>query len=76
MNITDLENKLGIHFDNKQYIEEALTHSSCLNETNRKVCNERLEFVGDAILGAVLADILYKDLPDFEPIPISEIGRE
>ncbi len=66
MNITGLETNLGITFKNKEYIEEALTHSSCLNETNRTVCNERLEFVGDAILGAVLADILYKKMPDVD----------
>lgn len=61
-----LEEKLGYSFKNPEYLRQALTHSSYANE-NRKngvQSNERLEFLGDSILGKVVAEALYKDLSD------------
>ncbi len=60
IDISKLEETIGLTFKDHTNIEEALTHSSCLNETARTKSNERLEFLGDAILGAVLADVLFK----------------
>ncbi len=65
----DLESKLGYTFKNKSLLTDALTHSSYANENRAAgaVCNERLEFLGDAVLGFVVAGYLYgkyKDLPE------------
>ncbi len=61
----ELEEKLGYHFKNQSYLKTALTHSSYANEA--KVpggSNERLEFLGDSILGVVVADYLFKNYSD------------
>ena len=60
-----LEEKLGYRFQNLALLENALTHSSCANESRGKLQrNERLEFLGDSILGMVVADHLYRNHPD------------
>lgn len=66
--MSDLEQRIGYIFENKSLLEEALTHSSYANEhgLGRLGCNERLEFLGDAVLSAVVADHLYRTLPDVE----------
>ena len=62
---TKLEEGLGYTFSNKALLENALTHSSYANENREKHLpdNERLEFLGDAILGFVVADYLYRSFP-------------
>ena len=62
-----LQEKLGYKFKNKDLLITALTHSSYANEKGT-VCNERLEFLGDAVLGFVSASYLYKNcnLPEGE----------
>ena len=69
-----LEEKLGYTFQDPKLLENALTHSSCANESRGKLqSNERLEFLGDSILGMVVADHLYRnhpDLPEGEPTRI------
>lgn len=57
-----LEEKIGYTFKNKELLLTALTHSSYANERQTK-CYERLEFLGDSILGAVTADFLYRHSP-------------
>lgn len=61
-----LEEKLGYCFKNKRLIEEALTHSSYINEAKKKDIrdNERLEFFGDAIIEFYVSDYLFKKFPD------------
>ncbi len=56
--IKELEDILGISFTNKDLIKEALTHSSYANE-NGGECNERLEFLGDAVLELSMSKYLY-----------------
>lgn len=54
--MTTLEEKLGYTFQSPELLENALTHSSCANESRGKLqSNERLEFLGDSILGMVVA---------------------
>lgn len=61
----ELEKGLGYIFQNKQLLENALTHSSYANERrDGRKNNERLEFLGDSILGFVVADYLYSTNPD------------
>lgn len=63
--LIELEDKLEYHFNNSNYLYTALTHSSYANETKTKSgSNERLEFLGDSILGLVVADYLFKKYPD------------
>lgn len=68
-----LETKLGYTFRDRTLLENALTHSSYSNE-NHTPCgsNERLEFLGDAILGMVTADFLYREHPD---LPEGDLTR-
>ena len=64
--IKDLEAALGYKFQNITLLQNALTHSSYANERwhNSLLSNERLEFLGDSILGMVVAEHLYKQFPD------------
>ena len=71
--MTPLEEELGYTFQNQALLENALTHSSCANESRGKLqSNERLEFLGDSILGMVVADHLYRNHPD---LPEGELTR-
>jgi len=58
---------LGISYDNPALLEQALVHSSYINEYPgaARDSNEKLEFFGDAVLGLVIADRLYRDYPHF-----------
>lgn len=60
-----LEEKLGYRFTNRALLENALTHSSYANENKAKglQSNERLEFLGDSVLGMVVADYLFRTPP-------------
>ena len=64
--LTKLEQGLGYTFQNKALLENALTHSSYANENRERHIpdNERLEFLGDSILGFVVADYLYRNYPN------------
>lgn len=66
-NYQKLENKLGIKFKNPKLLNQALVHRSYLNEVgNQKlVSNERLEFLGDAILDFIVSAWLYQLFPDY-----------
>ena len=64
--ISDLEQAIGYRFKNITLLQNALAHSSYANERwhDSLKSNERLEFLGDSILGMVVADHLYKTFPD------------
>ncbi len=64
--IKDLEDAIGYRFRNITYLQNALAHSSYANERwhNSLMSNERLEFLGDSILGMVVAKHLYQNFPD------------
>lgn len=64
--LSELEAGLGYTFQNKSLLQNALTHSSYANENRAAGLpdNERLEFLGDAILGFVVAEYLYRENPD------------
>ncbi|MFD2628353.1 ribonuclease III [Oceanobacillus kapialis] len=63
MNIAELEKQLAIPFNNHALIEQAFTHSSYVNEHRNEliVDNERLEFLGDAVLELGVSQYLYKE---------------
>ena len=64
--IKDLETAIGYRFKNIALLQNALTHSSYANERwhNSLLSNERLEFLGDSILGMTVAEYLYRNFPD------------
>jgi ribonuclease-3 len=61
-----LQKNLGVFFKDSSLLEQALVHSSYVNENSgvAQISNERLEFLGDAVLGLVVAGELYQSLPD------------
>lgn len=61
-----IEKKLGYQFKNRDILYNALTHSSYNNENKieYKFNNERLEFLGDAILELIISEYLYRNFPD------------
>ena len=63
--LSELEQALGYHFKNKGLVQEALVHSSLLNENHAPgiESNERLEYLGDAALGLVIAQELFISMP-------------
>lgn len=65
-NFSILEKKLGIKFNNKDLLTQAFIHRSYLNENPnfRLSHNERLEFLGDAILELIVTEYLYKNYQD------------
>ena len=70
----ELEDKIGYHFKNKVLLTVALTHSSYANErkTQHIQCNERLEFLGDAVLSIVVSDYIFKHCPE---LPEGELTK-
>ena len=62
----DLETAIGYRFHNIQLLQNALTHSSYANERwhNSLLSNERLEFLGDSVLGMLVAEYLFRNFPD------------
>jgi ribonuclease-3 len=64
--IKKLQKILGVSFNQPALLEQALVHSSFINENPASNINhnERLEFIGDAVLGFIIAEKLYQELPD------------
>ncbi|MFC1961569.1 ribonuclease III [Chloroflexota bacterium] len=64
--LASLEKSLGLSFQNRVLLEQALVHSSYSNENPYFPVgnNERLEFLGDAVLGVVIAEKLFHDFPE------------
>ncbi len=63
--MTSLQDKLGIHFHTPELLREALTHTSYVNEQpcNSAADNERLEFLGDAVLDLLVGEELFRRYP-------------
>ncbi len=66
-NLAALEQTLGVSFNDASLLEQALVHSSYINENPdfALTSNERLEFLGDAALSLIVAEKLYQDFPHF-----------
>lgn len=73
-----LEAKLGYTFHDRRLLENALMHSSYANEKRAHGCtsNERLEFLGDSVLGMVTATRLYQLYPDMPEGKMSRLRAE
>jgi ribonuclease III len=61
----DFQDKIGVHFTNEKLLVQAFTHSSYVNEHRKKPYddNERLEFLGDAVLELTVSQFLYNKYP-------------
>ena len=68
MDIKKFEEKIGLHFKDERLLEMVFTHRSYLNEAGKKDLehNERLEFLGDAVLELVVTEYLYKNFTNPE----------
>lgn len=62
--VAALERSLGVRFADAALRDAALTHRSYAFEEGLDVNNERLEFLGDAVLGLVVADMAFREYPD------------
>lgn len=71
----ELEQRIGYTFQSKSLLEQALTHSSYANEKKlgKLGCNERLEFLGDAVLELVSSEFLYRKYPN---VPEGELTKK
>ena len=67
--LTELEERLGYKFQNIELITEALTHKSSKQGRN----NERLEFLGDAVLDLIVGEYLFKKFPDVDEGDLSKL---
>ncbi len=66
-NLAELAKYTGYRFKNEDNLKTALTHSSYTNECRKDApvpCNERMEFLGDAVLQIVISEYLYKEYPN------------
>ncbi|MBQ1680902.1 MAG: ribonuclease III [Agathobacter sp.] len=74
MNEAELQETIGYQFQNQGLLRQALTHSSYANEKHMKkgMDNERLEFLGDAVLELISSEFLYLNYPD---LPEGELTR-
>lgn len=73
--MNDLEKKIGYTFSNPELLKTALTHTSYANE-RKKTSYERLEFLGDSVLGFVSADFLYAHKPEIPEGRMTKIRSE
>ena len=75
---SEIEKILDYKFKDSELLNEALTHSSIKkNIKHKKVFNyERLEFLGDRILGFIISDLLFKKFPDFQEGDLSTLFQK
>jgi ribonuclease-3 len=73
--LPDFERRIGYAFRDRTLLERALTHKSFSNENRdaRSPNNERLEFLGDAVLGFVVGELIYRFFPDLQEGALSKI---
>ena len=78
--IEELQVRLGYRFSGLDYLKQAMTHSSYSNELgvprHHLLCNERLEFLGDAVLSVITSDYLYRNFPDCPEGVLTRIRAE
>lgn len=59
-----LDDRLGYRFKTAALLEEALTHASAIDQRDDRSNYQRLEFLGDRVLGVVIADMLFRGFPE------------
>ena len=73
--MSDFQQLLKVTFHDPELLKLALTHSSYINENPKlaPVSNERLEFLGDAVLGLIIAEKLYHEFPQYSEGELTQI---
>lgn len=71
----EIENELGYSFKERNYLVRALTHSSYSNENKKEKLknNERLEFLGDSVLGLIISEYLFSHYANLEEGQLTKI---
>ena len=70
-----LAEKIGYKFADKSLLETAMRHSSWTAENVGFESNERLEFLGDSVIGFVVADTMYRRYPDFDEGKLTDLRK-
>lgn len=76
--LSEIEQRLGYTFRDKRLLVQVFVHRSYLNE-NRSFTephNERLEFLGDSVLGLIVADYLFRTFPDYPEGELSKLRSQ
>ncbi len=68
-----LSESLGLRFNDPKLLMQALTHRSFVNEYDDALDNERLEFLGDAVLDLIVADLLYRKYPEVDEGELTQL---
>ena len=71
--LSELENRLGYSFADPALLRQAVSHRSWVAEHSGEADNERLEFLGDAIVGLVVADMAYRRHPELLEGPLTAL---
>ena len=73
--LDELAKKIGYQFSNLTLLETAMRHSSWTAENEGFESNERLEFLGDALIGFVIGDVMYRRYPDFDEGKLTDLRK-
>ena len=73
--LASIQQTLGVFFNDLSFLQQALVHSSYSNENPSfaPISNERLEFLGDAVLGLIIAEKIYQDSPQLSEGEMTEL---
>ena len=75
MGLAALEQRLGHEFDNPELLRRAMCHRSWVAESGDLHSNERLEFLGDAVLGGVIADLVFRQYADLAEGALTDLRK-
>lgn len=75
MGLAALEERLGHEFSDPELLRRAMCHRSWVAESRDQVSNERLEFLGDAVLGWVVADLAYRQYADLAEGALTDLRK-
>jgi ribonuclease-3 len=73
--LDDLEMAVGHQFGDRDLLRRAVSHRSWIAESSDEISNERLEFLGDAVLGWVVADLVYSDFEDWDEGRLTDLRK-
>jgi len=73
--LDDLQRAVGHQFGDEKLLYRALSHRSWIAESSDEISNERLEFLGDAILGWVVADLVYSEFEDWDEGRLTDLRK-
>ncbi len=73
--LDEIQKKINVQFNNLNLLDQALTHRSYANEfkDSNVLDNENLEFLGDAVLGLIISEYIYREFPDYTEGDLSKL---